>query len=182
MKHEILKAILDVGQHPTILSIDGPAGSGKTTLADELKFELENLSKTTHIVHMDDLYNGWDDALTSTLSERLLEIIKQSQTSFITYPVFDWVANAQGESRTIKTPEILILEGVGSGQAAIRSKVSLAIWIEVEPSLGLKRVLKRDGEGLLGFMTLWQEQQSAHFRTEGTMGAADYCLDGAPST
>ena len=38
-----------------LVSIDGPAGAGKTTLAKDLLDEFTNAD----VIHMDDLYRGW---------------------------------------------------------------------------------------------------------------------------
>ena len=46
-----------------IVTIDGPAGSGKTTLADELSISLSDGNGPMSVVHLDELYEGWDDAL-----------------------------------------------------------------------------------------------------------------------
>ena len=54
----------------TLYAIDGPAGAGKTTYAAQLEAEL-SLNATVKIIHMDDLYNGWDNALSNALSEIL---------------------------------------------------------------------------------------------------------------
>ena len=177
----LLKAIAGVQASPKILTIDGPAGSGKTTLAQTLREEVERSSTSVEISHMDDLYHGWGDALTETLTENLGKIIRQTSLPTIEHPVFDWNSNSYGSSRIISTPEVLILEGVGSGQRAIRGEISLSIWIDVEEERGLERVIARDGEQVQPFMKRWQTEQAKHFLLEGSMGAADYCLDGAPS-
>ena len=39
-----------------LVCVDGPAGSGKTTLADALR----RREPTAVVVHMDDLFEGWD--------------------------------------------------------------------------------------------------------------------------
>jgi len=74
--------------------------------------------------------------------------------------------------------ELLILEGVGSGQRSIREFVETKIWIDLEPIVGLRRVLARDGfeieEQMLGFL----EAQRNHFVEEGTRDAADFHLNG----
>lgn len=182
MQPFLLKAILELTTTPKIVTIDGPAGSGKTYLAHELAGAIREQSLTVEVIHMDDLYNGWDDALTATLSATLSDIIRQSSSLEIAYRVFDWKLNTFGEVKSISTPDVLILEGVGSGQSAIRSSTSLSIWIEVSPELGLKRVLERDGDSVAPFMDQWQFNQNSHFLRENTKSAADYCLDGAPST
>jgi uridine kinase len=62
-----------------IIAIDGPAGAGKTTLAKKIAGAISN--KSVHVIHMDDLYDGWDNALTQSLT-RTLE-------SNIAKPVFE---------------------------------------------------------------------------------------------
>jgi uridine kinase len=57
----------------TLLAIDGPAGAGKTTLAAKLEAEFSAHS-TVRTIHMDDLYEGWDGALGSALTQTLEEI------------------------------------------------------------------------------------------------------------
>ena len=50
-----------------VITIDGPAGSGKTTLAKELMSSLDSC----YTIHMDDLYEGWDSTLTPKLTAKL---------------------------------------------------------------------------------------------------------------
>ena len=58
-----------------LLAIDGPAGSGKTTLAAKLQSEYQQ-SSTVQVIHMDDLYKGWEDALSDELTLKLSEIVQ----------------------------------------------------------------------------------------------------------
>jgi pantothenate kinase-related protein Tda10 len=53
-----------------VVAIDGPAGSGKTTLAARLAGRLRS-----PVVHMDDLYPGWDGLAEAPL--RLYEWVLQ---------------------------------------------------------------------------------------------------------
>ena len=72
--------------------------------------------------------------------------------------------------------ELLILEGVGSGQMAIRDSLAALIWIDIEDSEGLARVLERDGIEIESQMKKWLSTQEQHFRDEGTQNAADFVL------
>ena len=54
-----------------IVTIDGPAGSGKTTLANDLASEFAKKIGEISVIHLDELYEGWDDALGSKLFERI---------------------------------------------------------------------------------------------------------------
>ena len=78
----------------------------------------------------------------------------------------------------LSAPKYLIIEGVGSGQIAIRDYVSLSLWIEVLPDIGLERVIKRDGPAVAQFMPAFIVAQDIHFEKEATKKSADYRLSG----
>lgn len=162
---------------PILLAIDGPAGSGKTSLANQLSNELN--SATT--IHMDDLYNGWEDALTATLTRHLEEwiLVPLTQEASVKYQKFDWTGGEYGPPVEIRDIELLILEGVGAAQARIRNQADLTIWIEVGAQIGLARVLDRDGTQILPYMLKWQERESAHFINDQTKENCQIFIDGS---
>ena len=158
-----------------VITIDGPAGSGKTTLAKELSSALDSC----YTIHMDDLYEGWDSTLTPNLTkklQRILEYVKME--SRIQFVPFDWLESNFSPQVELPTPKYLIIEGVGSGQSAIRDFISLSLWIEVLPDIGLERVIKRDGPAVAQFMPDFIVAQNAHFEKEATKKSADYHLSG----
>ncbi len=69
---QLIAALLDLcsAKDRPIIAIDGPAGAGKTTLAHELYLAI-SLKMSVSVIHMDDLYDGWDNALGSDLSKVL---------------------------------------------------------------------------------------------------------------
>jgi uridine kinase len=160
-----------------IIAIDGPAGSGKTTLALQLEAALSPRAAT---IHMDALYNGWSDALTPTLTRTLQNQIftPLSLKKKIEYRPFDWFSHAPGPVITVEPPEILILEGVGSAQAVTRKYAALLIWIEVAPEVGLKRVLHRDGAEIENQMRIWQSQEANFFAKDQTRERVHLRMDG----
>ena len=161
-----------------IITIDGVAGAGKTTLAAYMADEYKDRT-TVSVIHMDDLYDGWSDPLGEALS-RKLELIASAHREGrdLELTKYDWLRNYPGDLLPIPSTELLILEGVGSGQSSIREFVETKIWIDLEPIVGLRRVLARDGfeieEQMLGFL----EAQRIHFVEEGTREAADFHLNG----
>ena len=56
-----------------LVCIDGPAGAGKTTLAEQLLAIRANAV----VIHMDDLYDGWINALDEKLTARLVTQIRE---------------------------------------------------------------------------------------------------------
>ena len=159
-----------------IIAIDGPAGAGKTTLAHDIALALASQYSITEI-HMDDLYDGWDNALTSQLGDVLTHLVeshkKEKPFSLSTY---NWHEGRFNPPSQIEESKLLILEGVGSGQRAIRDSLSALIWIDIEDSQGLTRVLARDGDAIENQMKKWLATQEQHFRDEGTQKAADFVL------
>ena len=74
----------------TLIAIDGPAGAGKTTLAAKFFAEF-SIDKSVAVIHMDDLYNGWDNALSDALTSTLAEILQAHKTaSVFTLSIFNW--------------------------------------------------------------------------------------------
>jgi thymidylate kinase len=172
-----ISKISSLNSRPILIAIDGPAGSGKTSLANQLANTL-NSAKT---IHMDDLYNGWEDALTATLTRHLEEWILDPLTQYQTvkYQKFDWTIGEYGQTVEIRDIELLILEGVGAAQARVRQQADLTIWIEVGPQIGLARVLNRDGAQILPEMLKWQERESAHFIKDQTKENCQIFVDGS---
>ncbi len=175
---DLISALLDLckdSERP-IIAIDGPAGAGKTTLASNIHLALYP-NYTSTIIHMDDLYNGWDKALSSELTEVLSYIAKaHSQSEPISISKFNWADSTFSPAEAIDDAQLIILEGVGSGQSAIREYLSALIWIEIDESKGLSRVLERDGEGIRNQMQKWLMTQEQHFALEKTENAADFVL------
>lgn len=176
---DLLSAIekLDSTQ-PIGLAIDGVAGSGKTTLASRLCSDL----KSCQVVHMDDLYEGWNDPLSQRLTAKVIrELLEPFNKQIpIRYQKFDWILNRFDKFEDLKTSNILILEGVGSGQREFRKYLSKTIWVEYDPSQGFDRVIARDGEGIRGEMVNFLLDQNKHFIAELTKNASDYTISGAP--
>jgi uridine kinase len=126
---------------------------------------------------MDDLYDGWDHALTSQLSDVLTHLVAAHKKSLpISLSSYDWLAQAFRSATELEKSELLIIEGVGSGQKAIRDSLTALIWIDIKDTEGLARVLQRDGIEIENQMRKWLTTQEQHFAVEGTQNAADFVL------
>jgi uridine kinase len=160
------------------ISIDGPAGSGKTTLANRISENYEGGQVLT--IHMDDLYNGWEDALTAQLTRTLVNQIltPAAQGKPLGFRKYDWLSKSFGDLISHPFPKLLILEGVGSGQKATRAFTDELIWIDIDSEVGLQRVLRRDGDYLETEMRIWQIREQEHFKSENTRDCATIRVDG----
>jgi uridine kinase len=175
---ELTAALLDLCKSSArpIIAIDGPAGAGKTTLADHLRASLSLKYKCT-ILHMDDLYNGWDHAFDHHLNDALIGACEAHQKSQkFSLSRYNWSRGEYGAVEEVPQSELLILEGVGSMQSAIRPFLSASIWIDIEAETGLARVLLRDGEAISPQMQGWLISQEQHFRENDSQNAADFVL------
>lgn len=160
----------------TLIAIDGPAGAGKTTLAARF-FDEFSTTKAVALIHMDDLYAGWENALDHRLTSKLTEILKSfSAHSQFSIPIFNWVTMSFDLSQTIQPSEILIIEGVGAGQKVVREAGATMYWLDIEPEVGLARVLQRDGYEIENQMRKWQVDQDAHFLRDETRANANHIL------
>jgi uridine kinase len=159
-----------------LLAIDGPAGSGKTTLAAKLQSEYQ-LFSSVQVIHMDDLYNGWEDALSEELTLKLAGII-HAHKSGLDFPLskFNWATMKFDKAEIVHSTEVLILEGVGAAQKLVRDAGAKTYWIETPAKIGLQRVLDRDGQHLHDLMLNWQSYQSAHFKKDKTAENCDVKL------
>ena len=160
----------------TLIAIDGPAGAGKTTLAAQF-FDEFSTKNAVALIHMDDLYAGWENALDHRLTSKLTEILKSfAAHSQFSIPIFNWVTMSFDLSQTIQPSEILIIEGVGAGQKVVREAGATMYWLDIEPEVGLARVLQRDGYEIESQMRKWQVDQDAHFLRDETRANANHIL------
>jgi len=161
---------------PHLIAIDGPAGSGKSTLAKNLYLYFSN-SREVNLLGLDDIYDGWDNALGEKLTKDLGRIAQaHTNKEPISVPIYDWAISAYGAARVIKPREILIIEGVGSAQEIIRASKAVTIWMEIDPEHGVQRVLERDGHHIAEHMKAWQVIQSQHFAQSGSKENADFVI------
>jgi len=175
---DLIDALFDLSAskpHP-IITIDGPAGAGKTTLASHIRNGLHS-RLTTSLIHMDDLYNGWRDPFGQPFIDSLAKITSSHIAgNACEIPQYDWAASSYGASKIYQPTQLLILEGVGSSSSQIREKVCASIWIEINPDDGLQRVLTRDGVAIAEEMTEWLKTQAAFFAAEQSAESADFAL------
>jgi uridine kinase len=167
-------ALLGAPDTPTrLVCLDGPAGSGKTTLAAALEAAAAGRRLAARVVHMDDLYAGWDGlaAAPGTVARDLVGPLREGRPGG--YRRFDWVHARFAEWVEVPPVPLLVLEGVASGSAAYADVVCLLVWVEAPREVRIARGIARDGEPLRSRWEAWQADEERHFARDRTRGRAD---------
>ena len=175
---ELTAALLDLckGIAQPIIAIDGPAGSGKTTLASTLFLALSPHISTT-VIHMDELYPGWESAIGDELTKSLTWVTSCHKAKKpLLYSSFNWAANEFADPKSHPSTHLLILEGVASAQIAIEESFATSIWLDLDPLIGYQRVIDRDGEKISREMTQWLVMQEQHFAADRTKERCEFLL------
>lgn len=175
---QLIAALLDLCSQKDrpVIAIDGPAGAGKTTLAHEIFLALSP-KISVNVIHMDDLYDGWDNALGADLTQVLQYLVTQHQKkSPCKLTRYNWVNSSFGESETVEPADLLILEGVGSGDKSLQDELAALIWVDIDPEIGVARVIDRDGPQVKEAMKKWLGAQQEYFSQHSTREKADFIL------
>jgi uridine kinase len=174
--NEALRDLFSQAPKPLVIAIDGPAGSGKSTLAGEIARGFAG-TYDIEVIHLDELYNGWDEALSDELFQRISQLIAAQRAGLATdLAIYDWAAKSFSGSREIKAVQLLIIEGVGSSNLLLQNDLTTSIWLDIEQSIGLARVLERDGEQIREEMVKWQKMESEYFARDLTRERAEFIL------
>lgn len=158
-----------------LVCVDGRSAAGKTAFAHRLAGALGEPA----VVHMDDLYPGWDGLAdgVAALREQVVQPLLLGRRAG--YRRWDWHADRYGEWHDLGTPEVLLAEGVGSG--AVAEHATLVVWLEVPDGQRYRRAMARDGAAYRPYWDSWAAQEDVHYALTGTRERADVEVDGAPT-
>ena len=178
---EVVRAVLGLasGRAPTLgtgrlVCIDGPAGSGKTTLAAALAE-----ATGARVLHKDDHYQGWaglGDA-PARVRDQVLRPLTGGRPGH--YHRYDWEAGRWAERHTVTPSPLLVVEGVGAGAQELAGHCTVLAWVEADRAVRLARGLARDGEALRDDWLRRMDDEAEHFARHRTRERADLVVDGA---
>jgi energy-coupling factor transporter ATP-binding protein EcfA2 len=162
-----------------VLAIDGPSGAGKTTLAAAVAaaLELHHTTPAVLVVHLDDLYPGWDGLAPSIprLVEWVLQPIAEGRPAG--YRRYDWDREQDAEWVPLGPPPgVLIVEGAGAGSRPCAPYLSLLVWLDAPPAVRFERGMARDGDAYRPHWQRWAGQETRHFAEHDPRGRADLRL------
>ena len=166
-------AIMDRPGPIRFVAIDGPGGSGKTTLAAELSAA----AGEAPIVHTDDFatpehqIDWWPDLL-----EKVIKPLVKGETA--RFQRFDWPSLAMAEWCTVDPAPIVIIEGVTAGRLEWAEHLSYIIWVDTPREERQRRGLERDGLETLPIWDAWIPAEDEHFERDPTRPRADVIVDG----
>jgi hypothetical protein len=163
-----------------VLAVEGRSGAGKTTLAARLAAALQADPDAgpdgVPVVHLDDLYPGWDglEAGSRELVDGLLVPLARGLPAACR--TWDWSASCPGPLRSVPPAPFVVVEGVGCGSRAARPYLSLLVWLEVPTPVRRARALARDGALYHPHWERWAAQEDAYLIAQDPAGAADVVL------
>jgi uridine kinase len=170
-----------------LVCVDGPAGSGKTTLAAALDRALRDALRPVgssadraHVrtIHMDNVFAGWAglDAGMATVAASVIGPLRAGAGG--RYRRYDWHRQAFAEERVVEPVDVLLVEGVGSGSSAYDDVITALVWVDTPSDVRLARGLARDGQQMRDHWLSWRAQEDAMFTRERTRERADIVVDG----
>ena len=170
---KLIELVEDSGKPSPILLIDGRAGSGKSTLADAIKkLYFKQGESAPRVVHMDDLYPGWDglEAGADYLNRLVLAPLAKGATA--NWQEWNWSSNErEGSWREFSGGTPLIIEGCGSLNRVSAELADLRVWLEVDETTRHERWLNREGND--EFWGRWSAQEVEFYAREKSAELAD---------
>ncbi|WP_228373766.1 uridine kinase family protein [Demequina maris] len=174
-----------------LVLIDGPAGAGKTTLANRVAIALGGIASAgagtfdphaplpdVPILHGDDMYEGWTGLATldRVLVDQVLAPLARGEDG--AFRMWDWHLSRRTHTVPVPARDFLVVEGVGVASRAARPYAALVLWCEAPWETRLERGVARDGEAMRSEWERWHPREDAYLEAEGVRAAADAVIDG----
>ncbi|MGI5424525.1 uridine kinase family protein [Streptomyces sp. CA-179760] len=151
-----------------LVGVDGHAGSGKTTFAEQLAEALGGapVLRLDDIASHDELF-GW----AGRLLDQVIDPLTDGRTAH--YTPYDWRARGFGPPHPLPPAPVILVEGVGAGRRALRPHLALLLWMELPREEAWARGRSRDGEEQREFWDGWVPAERRHFADDPSRPFAD---------
>lgn len=153
----------------TVIAIDGPSASGKTTVTEALKEKLD-----ITLISVDDFFDGSDDEI-GINSERIKEeiLLRLKPGKHFEYQRYDCSKNEFVKRRIEEVKNIVILEGLYSANSLLSSFYDAVIYFEASEEEQLERLKKRSERLFPRFLDEWLPREKKYFQKEGIYENSD---------
>lgn len=168
-----------------LIALDGPCGSGKTTLADLLCRML-----ACPCVHMDDFHMPHARKTPERMAqpggnsdrERLMTevLLPWREGRTVTYRPYDCAADAPGAPITLPAGRVLVLEGSYAHHPDLARLTDVSVFVRVEREEQLRRIAARSPEKLQQFIDRWIPLEDSYFRAFHLPAPGSVVLDNGP--
>lgn len=160
---------------PRVVGIDGPAGSGKTTMAARLAGVLGG-DDQCFVVHMDDIYSGWDGLAEAPLLLEKFVLAPLRDGEQGRFRRWDWLEDRRADEVVVPRRDWVLVEGVSSGSRNCRPYLSAVLFMDADLDVRMRRGIERDGESFRPHWRRWARQEAALFAREQTREHADFII------
>ena len=158
-----------------VIAIDGRSASGKTTLATAVAARLDGAP----IIHLEDLYGGWDGLSNGVLRAQVDALMPLSQRQTTKVPAYNWTTKAWGPETTLDAPPFLIVEGCGAGSVGLANWTSVLVWVETDAESRKARAQQRpDWTDFAPRWDAWAAQEDEHIAQNKPADRADLVVTG----
>jgi uridine kinase len=169
--------LIEAGTPTPMILVDGRTGSGKTTFAAALQNRLFQKGESApRVIHMDDLYEGWD-GLQAGVDYLIRQILNPlSRREGASWQEYDWAAGSRtGAWREFRGGTPLIIEGVGSLSRIAAEQADVTIWLEADQAVRQARIAARgaEGDGDGSWFAMWTAQEADFYAREKSDEMAD---------
>jgi uridine kinase len=137
--------------------VDGASGTGKTSLAAELAARWPT-GRQVIVVHMDDLYGGWDGLAAGILALEVSLLTPRSRGEAAHLGSYNWLTESWDDGQIIPAHVDVIVEGCGSFGPFLAQTADARIWLEAPEDLRRQRALGRGAEDFERHWDVWEQQ------------------------
>ncbi|SFC79441.1 Uridine kinase [Nocardioides terrae] len=154
-----------------LVCVDGPAGSGKTTLTSAIA----ELAPHATVLHSDEMIAGWSGLPRLAHAVRaLLEPLAAGLAG--SWRRWDWHTSAWAETRSVEPVDLVVVEGVGSWSPYVAPWVTTLVWVDAPHDVRMRRGIERDGEDFAPYWEQWARDEAAVFARDRTREHADVVI------